>query len=413
MSTSIRFKRKVLTKDDLFILLAAVMLCHTTLFSYFAVIISKLPVISVAEPFFFPVLYGILVVLSVNRKRTKYIRITDFLILLFFAFAILITMLCFPQNESFILNDMFSDILPCIPFFFLGLCLELDEKTDHSISMVCCIAIIVSVLYMFFFLETRELGGSHGDNYSMYWSYLLLPNTMIVINYAFKSKKIAPVLCSILGIVYAFAMGTRGVIVIIFAMIAINFWRYKKTKTWKKILLLLLSGGLIFFFYMSPLYMQALKMFQGFLSDLGVSTRVVDYLIKGEMISYTSGRNDIYAALINYLNRKPILGYGVYGEYPLGYPAGAHNAYLQVLFNFGCPLGILLITAYLIVFIIAYIKGKNTISQNWIIMFGCIVFIRSIFGGGYFSSSVFFLLGMCLRSIRKSSVKKYKGDSNG
>ena len=118
------------------------------------------------------------------------------------------------------------------------------------------------------------------------------------------------------------------------------------------------------------------------------------------MISYTSGRDEIYSVLLEYLRQRPFTGYGVYGEYTLGYAAGAHNAYLQIVFNFGCILGGALLLVYIIVFIKGLMCSKGKFSQNWIIVFGCIVFIRSIFGGSYFNYAVFFLLGICLHSIR-------------
>lgn len=394
-----------LTRENLFIFLAAVMLCHSTLFSYFGVIIGKLPIISIFEPFFFLILYSFLIMFSVNKRRISYIRITDFGILIFFVFAILITMVIFPENEKYIMESMLTDILPCVPFFFLGVCLDLNEKTNDIISRICCAAIVVSVLYVFYFLGTRNLGGAHGENYSMYWSYLLLPNTMIVIDYAFKSRKIIPSLCATLGIIYAFAMGTRGPIVIIFSLVVINIWRYMKVRACKKIVLVSFIGMFVLLFYSSPLYLQSLRGFQDFLNSQGVSTRIVDYLISGEMISYTSGREEIYDVLLTYLNEKPILGYGVFGEYPLGYAAGAHNTYLQVLFNFGVPLGIFLLFSYVFVVLQSLKKTQGREAQNWIVIFSCIVFVRGFFGGSYLDYIVFFLLGIALRAIREEGIK--------
>lgn len=407
------------TSNVFFTLLIGVMLCHYTLFDYFAVIIEKLPVVSILKPLFFPILYSLLVLLSYNSARLKWIRVTDIGIVIFFSISILLTIVFHPQNSQYIAEGLWTDILPCIPFFMLGLCIDLDEDTYKTVSLLSCWAILVNTLYVVYFLSGgRALGGSHGEDYSMYWAYLLLPNTLIAIDYFFKSRKLFPAICSVIGVIYAFAMGTRGPIVVIAAFIIICIWRYINLRTSKKIIAIIALGVAVFAFVSSPLYMQFLLEFKAFLADNGVSTRVVDYLISSEMISQTSGRDDIYIDLLNKLNEHPFMGYGVYGEYPLGYPAGAHNIYLQVVFHFGYPLGIIMLLGYIGVFVKAFNITKGSVTQGWIALFGCLVFVSGIFGGNYLDYTVFFLLGLCLKSLREERYRqktaKEKGElSNG
>lgn len=405
-NTNILTTKIKITSDFMFALLISVMFCHYTLFDYFAVVIGKLPFISVFKSFFFPVLYLFLVLLALKPSRFKWIRATDIGIILFVTLAILGSVLLYPNNTEYIAKALWSGILPCLPFFLLGLSLNLDENTYKIVNLICCLAIIVNAVYMIYFLGSgRALGGSHGEDYSMYRSYLLLPNTMFALDYTFKSKKLFPLISSLIGIVYAFAMGTRGPIVILAVFIAVCVWRYINLRTSIKILAVTLVGVAVVIFVYSPLYIQALTGMQEMLVEAGVSTRVVDYLLSGEMISHTSGREDIYADLLNKLMEQPIFGYGVYGEYPLGYPAGAHNIYLQIVFNFGYPLGIVLLISYIAVFIKALIKSKGTLAQSWIALFGCLVFVRGIFGGNYLDYTLFFLLGLCLKSLRESRYK--------
>lgn len=395
-----------LTSNVFFALLIGVMLCHYTLFDYFAVIIGKLPVVSIFKPLFFPTLYLLLVILSFKSARFKWIRATDIGIIIFFVTSILLSIVFHPQNSPYIVDELWTEILPCIPFFILGLCINLDEDTYKTVSLFSCLAILVNTLYVIYFLSGgRELGGSHGEDYSMYWSYLLLPNTLIVIDYFFKSRKLFPAICAIIGVVYAFAMGTRGPIVVLTACVIICIWRYMKLRTNRKIIAIIVLFIVVLLFVSSSLYMQVLLEFKEFLADNGVSTRVIDYLLSGEMISQTSGRNDMYIDLLNKLNEHPLLGYGVYGEYPLGYSAGAHNIYLQVVFHFGYPLGVVILLSFICVFIKALRKTQGSLTQGWIALFGCLVFVRGVFGGSYLDYTVFFLLGLCLKSLRESEYK--------
>lgn len=403
-----------LTSNTFFTLLIGVMLCHYTLFDYFAVIIGKLPVMSIFKPLFFPILYSLLALLSLNSARLKWIRANDIGIIIFLTVSILLTIIFHPQNSQYIAEELWTDILPCIPFFMLGLCIDLDEDTYKTISLLSCLAILVSTLYVRYFLNSgRTLGGSHNEDYSMYWSYLLLPNTLIAIDYFFKSKKLLPAICSATGVIYAFAMGTRGSIVVLAVFIIICVWRYINLRTSKKIIVMGVLGIFVWTFISSSLYTQALLEFRDFLDNNGVSTRVIDYLISGEMVSQTTGRDDIYIDLLNKLNEHPFLGYGVYGEYPLGYHAGAHNIYLQVVFHFGYPLGSIIMLSYITVFIKALIKTKGNLIQSWIALFGCLVFVRGIFGGNYLNYTVFFLLGLCLKSLREERYKQKTDKETG
>ncbi len=387
-----------------FALLLSVAFCHYTLFMYIEEVIGKLPLISMLSVFFFPVLYFILFILSYKSSTRLRIHISAIGIFTFFMLEIMLTYVFHPDNVQYIESKFVSDILPCIPFFWLGLSLTLDDDTYNTVSLFSCIAIIISTLYLFYYMGSgRLLRGSHGEDYSMYWSYLLLPNTMIAIEYTFKRKKIFSLVCSIVGVVYAFVMGTRGAIIILFAYIITCIWRYLNISIRKKILSMMALSLISVGFVVSPVYLSLLKNVRSVLENSGVSTRIVDYLISGGIVSYTSGRDIIYLDLLGKLAEKPLLGWGVYGEYPLGYDAGAHNLYLEVVFNFGYPLGIILLISFIILYIKALKRTKGKLVYGWIVLFGCLVFIKGIFGGSYLDYSVFFLLGMCLKEIRFSS----------
>lgn len=395
----------VITKDKMFALLVSVMFCHYTLFNYFSVIIRKLPVISVAEVFFFPILYSLLIILSYRESRLRYVRGSDLVIILFFTVSILSTYIFYPDNALYISASLTSNILPCIPFFLLGLCLSLDKETLSIVSGFSCTAILVSAVYVLYYMGTgRILGGDVGSGYSMYWSYLLLPNTIIAIEYAFEKKKIFAIICSIIGVIYALAMGTRGAIVVLFVFLIVRIWTHLNININKKVGIAIVLSIIVFLFIMSPAYLQMLSDIKRLLMRYGLSTRVVDYLISGELVSYTSGRTDIYQDLFSRFMERPILGYGIYGEWTLGYYS-AHNMYMEILFHYGFPIGLTLMISFVALYFKALKATKGTLVRNWIIMFGCLVFVKGIFGGRYLDYSLFFLLGLCLKEIRCAKEK--------
>ena len=402
-------KRISLTKDNVFALLISVMFCHYTLFDYFAVLISKIPIISFLRYLFFPVLYTLLILMSFRSSRFKYVRVTDGFILAFFVVAILFTAILYPSNMPFINSSLLSEILPCIPFFLAGICLTLDERTYRIVGWISCLALVATVLYLIYFLATgRSLGGSHGEDYNMYGAYMLLPNALIALDFACNKKKAFPILCSIGAAFYIVAMGTRGPVIVLAAFVFLCFFRYCKIKPHKKLLILLIAAISVLLLTATSLHTYILSIFQDILKSLGVSTRFIDFLIQGDVVTNTTGRTDIYIDLLNRLSQNPIFGYGVYGEYPIGYDAGAHNIYLQLVFNFGYPLGLALLTSFIWVFVKAYRRARGSLSQDWIAIFGCLVFVSGIFGGNFFDYTVFFLLGLCLKELRKTKKSTLK-----
>ncbi len=392
----------MLKSDKIFAFLAMAMFCHSTLLEYVAVVVGGLPIISYIRPLFYPIVYFSLFILSYRKDRYKNIRATDVLILLLFTMAVLFTYNFYPVNSEFITLSMYDRILPCIPFFILGLTVSLDEYTYSVLGKFSCVAIVVNMIYILFFLsEGGALGGSHGEDYSMHRAYLILPNVLIALDYAFTKKKLYAIVSVIVGIIYVFAMGTRGAIVIVFAFIIACIWMHTRIDKNKKIFIMLILGIIVYFFAISSAYTEILGKFKVFLDRNGFSSRIIDYMISGELVSETSGRDDIYSVLISKLMEKPFTGYGVYGEYPLGYHAGAHNIYLEVLFHYGIPLGLVIIFLYLTVFVKGLKRSQGKLSHNWIVMIGCLVFVKGIFGSRYFDYPVFFLLGLCLKELRE------------
>ncbi len=408
MNRSIRVdegKGLIITNQTIFALLAVVMFCQNTLFDYVRVILSRLPGGSLLSAAFFPAVYIILFLLSYSNERMHRVKVPDVGILLFFALAIALTYILFPQNFPSIQENFISDILPIIPFFLLGLCMGFDDETVDLIGIFSGFAILVSMLYVFYFTgQGNSLSGSHGENYSMYWSYLLLPNIMIVMEAAFRKKKVFYMICTVIGVIYAVAMGTRGPIVIIAAFLVICMWSALRMSFGRKLLLAALFGGLVIWFLSSTAYVDLLEASKGFLKDIGVSTRVIDYLMEGELVTNISGRDMIYEDLLARLWESPLWGYGVYGEYTLGYDAGAHNVYLQLMFNFGIPLGFLLLAAFVFLYVKGLLAARGTVKYRWILMFGTIVFVRGIFGGNYFDFCTFFLIGILLSTLRDAEA---------
>ena len=81
-----------------------------------------------------------------------------------------------------------------------------------------------------------------------------------------------------------------------------------------------------------------LRSFVNFAQDLGIQSRTLDLLLSGD-ISSDTGRDVIWAAVIDAIKNGGIFGHGVFGErpyvFPIHYAAYSHNIVLELVCSFG------------------------------------------------------------------------------
>lgn len=373
-----------------FLSLVILALCEQTIFVYPVVVLSHIGPLQDISKLIIPIAYVVLTAMSLNKKVTSGIPGSALLIPLFFFAAIIFTILVYPQNEKYIIDNL-NQIWLILPYFLIGLCFKADKLTMDTLGIWCCIGVILTSFYrLSYSTKTFET-----NTYNMDASYTALASILIVINYAFDSNKIFPILCAFLGLFYTLSMGTRGPIVIELVFIFVSLFIHLDLSKGFKYTLAILAGLLIALFLNSSAYIVFLTELSDFLGGLGFSTRIVDIALEDQMLEYTSGRSDIYADLWPRLLERPLQGFGVYGEWTLGY-ASAHNMYLETLYHYGIPLGVLILISYIITTIRAYLNAPNHYVISWLTIWGCYVFVRGFFGGSFLRFSVFLLWGFCI-----------------
>ena len=346
---------------------------------------------------FFPMLFVVLMVISLNQMK-QHVHVQDILFVLFALLVIGASYLLYPENQEYY-NEYNMNLLftQAIPFFFLGLSACFDKKLLRTMTVLSWIAIIANVAYVFYFMQTRDM-----ENDAMGWAYTALLPTMLSITGAFESNQkrdtVLGMLFSALGIVYILAMGTRGPIVIAFVYFAIMLWRKSQKKLITKRLLsliIIIFVGII----VSGGHVVLLKSLRDILIQNGLSARTIDIFLQGEFISHTSGRDMLYATMQEQLKERPLLGFGTFGEWQfINY--SAHNIWLQLCMHYGYVIGSLLLLAHMSITIRAYKKSKNPIAKSMIILFACFAYCRGVFGGDYLYYEFIFLLGLSLHEIR-------------
>lgn len=394
-SNTINVKTKKNSLPQVLLILLA--FCEKNIVRYALYAFSMIPVIGVLSDYLLASLYILLILMCINR-RTSF-GFAELIVPTFVITAIAFTCIVYPENTQYIMdhNNFWNTIFPCLRWFIVGLIVIPDKELMALLGKASCIAIVLEVVYLLFYMIPNGLV----SNDDMSRAYQLLPNIMIAFSYAINSKKIAVWIASIIGLLYLLSLGTRGAFLILLAYVVLKFVITGVARARSKVAFVLgvsLVGALI---SIPGVYISMLNGLHTLLSRIGLSTRIIDYMIEGTTISYTSGREDLYEVAFQKIAESPLLGYGVYGEWQW-FNWNVHNMYLELWLHFGILLGsfLLIWSAWLVGK--AYLKTNNTYAKDIILIFSCFVFLRGFFGGSYLMFGVFFLIGFCIREKRRS-----------
>lgn len=388
-------------KDKFFLSLMILALCERTIFVF--PILYALRIIG-AESLYDAVMtliYIVLVFGAISQKRIRYITGWSLFVIFFFFSFILYTFAFHLECSSFLAEGWKHELKPVIPWFLLGTCFFADEISMETIGKWCSFGVVFLSWYLL--ISNNQLGETSGE-YDMGASYRLLLSTLITINYAFHSKNKWAIGASVIGVFYAFAMGTRGpvlvIIVFILLLIAQRILAKGKNKFW---IILLVGAGIAAFTTIGTtpvlLYLQEL------LESLGFSTRVFDMALE-ENVLQSHSRQMIYDTLWAKIIENP-MPHGLYAEKLLGF-FSAHNLYIDALFTFGVFIGSILLLVLVLLPLVSYRRSVNPLAKEWILMFSCLVFIHGIFGSRFMSCNVFFLLGFSLKELIFYSKKRIR-----
>lgn len=369
---------------------------------YVVLLVSMIPVIGGISIYIIPILYLFLFFLYITKYKV-HVGISETLVLLFVILSIVGTYLFYPSNSEYLFesNNFWNTIYPSFRYFLVGLIFVSEKKVVNLAGKVSCLAILVEALFIFTYMIPRGLLISD----EMSRAYQILPNVLLALNYSINEKKLTSWIFSILGIAYILAMGTRGPVVILSAFVFAKYLKTSSAKTWVRILIFLSISFLILLTIDSSIYVSVFSFLRNKFDEIGVSIRVFDFILNGDLISNTTGRDELFILAIQKIAERPLFGYGVYGEWPwIGW--NIHNMYLELLIHFGILIGsIVLIWVFFLIFK-AYFSTKNTYARDIILIWFCMVFIRGIFGGSYLQLNTFFLIGFCIGEIKRLKFVK-------
>lgn len=399
---SIYNNRKSLLRDPR-TWLALLAFCEKNIVRYALLVLTMITGDAAISEFLLGFAYVTLIIACI-RKGSR-IHATEFLFLISVIIAILVTCVVYPNNTQFIFdeNNFWNSIFPCLRFFLVGLFIIPDKELSNLLGFVSCFSLLIEGIFLFAYLKPAGLVES--DDMSR--SYQILLNVLFILNTAFNKKKLSWICISIAGLLYMFSLGTRGPIMILLVFMFLKFIQQSSSKKATKVIVGFFLGGLLLLLANSNIFFVFLEFLRSLLDQLGMSTRIVDLAIEGQVIEHTSGRDEIYELAMKKIHEQPLFGYGVYGEWPWN-GWNIHNMYLELLLHFGVVLGSIIIAWMLFFTFKTYFRTTNIIAQEFILMWATIVFIKGIFGGSYLQLHVFLLIGFLFSESKR--LKKYKYD---
>lgn len=372
---------------------------ETSLFRYLMLVLSRLTGMENIGIIVMHTAYVILI--GISMIRGSRIRMSDFMILLFVVLSILITKTIYPDNIDkymFGLGQFWPTVFPLFRFFIVGLFLIPDDETLTLLGKVSCLSVLAESLFVYFFLRGSDLQSM--DDMSR--SYFILMSVLFVINYAYDKRTLVGITVAIVGVLLLLSNGSRGPVMIVLAFIAAKFFQTSTHKGKGGIVIVVIA--LLMWFVNSEYWNDLLLFLKSILESLGLSTRIIDFTIQGETLTYYSDRDEIFAIVWKKILERPITGYGVYGEWQfVGW--SAHNAYLEILCHYGVIIGSVIILGMIIASIKAFIATKSQSVRSLVLLFACLFFVRGIFGGSFLSFEAFLLIGFCMQILHKSNFR--------
>ena len=368
------------------------------IFQYFRAVIMRIPLVSFISDMVVPCLFIICSIMALphilSKSETK-----DILIPLCFALVFMCNWIFYPENASYLQAKTANIFLVIIPLYYVGLSFDAEKELD-LLYYVSVINIMLQIIYVVLFKESmNEIQSLYEGNMDI--AYKALPHVSLTVAYAFKKSGICRIAAAVASFVYLVSCGSRGPVVILLIFIVLYIlvvrkYRYKRISY----IFMGIAGISICIFYDKIFLLLA-----NISAKMGMSVRIFDKLA-GNVFWQSSGRSDILESLFYAIEKKPLIGYGMGGDYGL-LNTYSHNLAVELWVSYGIIIG----TALLLLAVAVLWKGINAAAgTNEKIITSvliCSCFFKLFFSGTYLNETyIMFLFGICVAAMRRSKTEK-------
>lgn len=303
-----------------------------------------------------------------------------------FVVLVLVTCMRFSGAISAIVSRCIYTAMFCVPFYFFS---RRVKSRYLMIQQTVIPSIIVLILSGFVYFYLRRHPGN--DSYNMTIGYALLyPASLFWTN---RKEKKRFYFLFVITVALIFVMGSRGPMLCLLILVTLqelSNWKTVNELIRKAILAIAL---LIFFLFLR----QILQLISNAFALVNIYSRNLTMILNG-IIASDSGRSTVYDIVKETIHQSPIIGYGIAGDAAvLGYYP--HNLFLELIFHFGYPVGILL-SAVVCLKVALNLKQRNQNERNTLYIFLSCGLIPLFMSGTYLQTPLFWImLGLCSRRV--------------
>ena len=275
-------------------------------------------------------------------------------------------------------------------------------KTFKRYSLWISLFLFISFVWFYLVGSKQE-----AKDYNMFFSYALVLPLLIHINEYIDSKTKIYGIVALVEIVAILLYGSRGAFLCLGGYFLLKMFLGSLNKSEKKYYIftvILISFSLLYLISSS----STLEM-------LGFNSRIISKMSEGEAMS---GREYVWQAGTLLISERPLLGYGLGGEfYQMSWlceritgvlieeysSLTPHNGFLQLMLNFGIPLG-----ASFGLYILFSIRKINVVSEKYIKDLIIILFAAYVLPALTVSDGIFIKPGIAVYLFIVGSLKNKK-----
>lgn len=271
------------------------------------------------------------------------------------------TMAFFPDNTPFVISQGTRFLLPVVlPSLLCLLCVKdviIVEKVIYIVSWIIAVLVLV-------FLISLITGFAAFVDYNMSFSYACL-FPMVVL---FSRRHIFSVTASLMIFVMVLMVGARGPALYFIIFVFFDLLQHRSRFT-----PLLIIAIVAFAFFLPEI--------TNWMSSIGINSRTIN-MYQDDTLASDSGRSSIRSFFINLLLKSPFIGIGLFGDRIYGDYVYCHNLFLEILLNFGIPLGSIIIIS-IFIYVVRTYRHSSVQNRNKIIAYICALVLPFMTSGSY------------------------------
>lgn len=328
--------------------------------------------------------------------------------MLFFGLYLISVLYSIYRNEPVI--SILKDSALWTFFYWLPTGLFAYTISDKRIllSKIYRLSFVITALMLSIFAWYILIGSKNDAvDYNMQFSYILVFPLIIHIDKILRKFSSKILILVIIEFAAILLYGARGSLFCIASFFILKFLFSRNTAKQKfiYILVLLVAIGTMFLINNN----------MSVLSNFGLNSRFLSYASEGE-VTFTSGRDIVWLEALSMIQNRPLLGYGIGGEYYemsirmdkylfndylVISSTSPHNGFLEMIMCFGYPIGIIVS-----LYILSRLKAVKIIADDQLKCFLLILFSVYIVPSFTVGDGIFIKSGIALFIFLSNSLIK-------